>query len=271
MDKITLYIVILIVLTLGGIICNKVGVENFIVNNSNPKFVMENFDVYLINLERNADRLEFFIEQYMKSDLRYKQFQRINAVDGSALSIKEHISDVAFKEIMQIEKTGYRTKHYQLTRGAIGCYLSHLKAYELIAAASDKEYGFIFEDDAIIDPALLGKLNKVIDSMDDNWDMLLLGCICIVCDTQDTYYDINRFFLLHGCIVKRSSATKLINLLKEKQISQQIDSELSDLVAQGHIKVYCLKNKLSNQYNFETDIQTPLKVMPGINPYTTLI
>jgi GR25 family glycosyltransferase involved in LPS biosynthesis len=270
MDKITLYIVILVLFVLGGMIFNKIGVENFIQGPNSGTFTMENFDVYLINLERNAERLEFFIEQYMKSDLRYKQFQRINAVDGSALNIKEHISDVAFKEIMQIEKTGYRTKHYQLTRGAIGCYLSHLKAYELIASG-DKEYGFIFEDDAVIDPTLLGKLNKVIKTMDDTWDMLILGCICIVCDTKDTYYDINRFFLLHGCVVKKSAAIKLVNMLKEKKITQQIDSEISDLISQGHLKVYCLKDKLSQQFGFETDIQTPLKVIPGINPYTSLI
>ena len=234
------------------------------------QFKLENFSVYMINLDRNTERLEYFIEQYMMSDLRYKQFQRISAVDGTSINVKDAVSPMAFDEITQIEKTGYRTKHYQLTRGAIGCYLSHVKAYELIAAG-DAQYGFIFEDDASIDPMLLTKLNKVVDGIDNSWDMLYLGCQCIICEKHASYYNLEKFFLTHGYIVKKEAAGKLAGMLNAKKISQQIDSEISDLISQGHFKVYCLRNSLSTQKGFETDIQTPLKVMPGVNPYTTLI
>lgn len=270
MDSISTFLCILILVVLGGMFfsVNKDNLELF--SSSSQRFTMRNFDVYLINLNRNSDRLEFFIEQYIMSDLRYKQFQRITAVDGSSLEIKEYISDSAFKEITQIEKSGFRTKHYQLTRGAIGCYLSHMKAFELIANG-DSEYGFIFEDDAIVDKTLLAKLNLVVPTMDDSWDILLIGCHCIVCDKYETYLDINKFFLMHSYIIKKQSAINILALLNSIKISQQIDSELSDLAAKGYLKIYCLKKNLSKQGGFETDIQMPLKVMPGINPYTTLI
>ena len=275
MDQTTTFMSFLLLFTIAALflsVNNSKPFEMFtdIMSNSNPKFTFDNISVYMINLDRNTDRLESFIEQYMMSDLRYKQFQRISAVDGTSLNVKEEVSPGAFDEITQIEKTGYRTKHYQLTRGAIGCYLSHVKAYDFISAG-DADYGFIFEDDANIDPMLLAKLNKIVGTMDDTWDMLLLGCHCIICEKRDTYYDLEKFFLMHGYIVKKEAAQKLSTMLKAKKISQQVDSEISDMITQGHFKVYCLKNSLSTQKGFETNIQTPLKVMPGVNPYTTLI
>jgi hypothetical protein len=56
------------------------------------------------------------------------------------------------------ERTGYRTKHYQLTRGSVGCYMSHLQLYQHIIK-TDAQFAFIFEDDAVIrQPGLLAAL-----------------------------------------------------------------------------------------------------------------
>lgn len=244
--------------------------ELFQQEKSGTTFTFENTDIYMINLDRNAERLESFIEQYLVSDLRHKQFQRIPAVDGSSLNIKDEVTPNAYSEINEIEKTGYRTKHYQLTRGAVGCYLSHVKAYKLIAEG-DSDYAIIFEDDTSIEPRLFHKLNQVVKTMDDSWDMLMLGCHCIVCEKYDTYSDLTKFFFTHGYVVKKSSATKLLALLTEKKISQQIDSEMSDMVTRGNLKIYCLKKQLAKQKGMGSDIQMPLKVMPGVNPYTTLV
>jgi GR25 family glycosyltransferase involved in LPS biosynthesis len=208
------------------------------------------------------------MEQYGKSDLRSHEFTRIDAVDGKKLDLGSvNITKKAFDEITQIEKTGFRTKHYQLTRGAIGCYLSHMIAFDHIANG-DKEYGLIFEDDVVIDKNIIQRLNLAIEDIPNNWDMLFLGCICIVCDKYDIYYDTHRFFLAHCYVVKKSGAIKLKALLDKKKISQQIDSELSDLSTQGKLRIYCLREALSKQSgSFQTTIQTPLKVMPGIDPY----
>ena len=275
-QQIVSYTVFILIILIIGIFATKS--DNAFKANSllelfaSPKQIInfDNTDIYMINLDRNADRLESFIEQYMMCDLRYKQFQRIPAVDGSSLDIKQYISNFAYKEIMQIEKTGYRTKHYQLTRGAIGCYLSHIKVYELIAAG-ESDYGIVFEDDVMIDKNVLSKLNKVLPTMDDDWDMLLLGCHCIVCDKFESYYKLEKFFLLHGFVMKKSAAIKILEILRNKKITQQIDSELSDMITQGHVNVYCLKSQLAKQQDFDTNIQTPLKVMPGVNPYTVLV
>ena len=251
------------------------GIQNKIENFKNScikqGLSLDAIDVYLINLDRNKERLEFFIEQYMMSDLRTKQFNRLTAVDGKKIDIKEYISPRAFTEIKGIEKTGYRTKHYQLTRGAIGCYLSHLMAYEIIAKAQN-EFGLIFEDDVKIDNAFFTKLNKILPTIPNDWDILLLGCHCISCDRRlKGYYDTQRFFWLHSYIVKKESAGKMVTYLKNKMIEQQIDSELSEMVTEGIVRIYCLKEAICKQTgSFSTDIQMPLKVISGINPYTTV-
>lgn len=270
MDRIMLYLVCLIVFAMVALWMASTKSYELFDQQGAPQLTFDNTDVYMINLDRNAERLESFIEQYMQSELRYKQFQRIPAVDGSTLNIKEYVTPFAYKEITEIEKTGYRTKHYQLTRGAIGCYLSHVKAYNLISKA-DADYAIIFEDDAWVDPAIMSKLNKVLGSMDNSWDILVLGCHCIVCEKHDTYSDIQKFFLLHGYVIKKSSAEKLGATLQDIKISQQIDSEMSDMATQGQLRIYCLKTQLAKQKALGTDIQMPLKVMPGVNPYTTLI
>ena len=61
------------------------------------------------------------------------------------------------------ERTGYRTKHYQLTRGSVGCYMSHLQLYQHIIK-TDAQFAFIFEDDAVIrQPGLLAALIEALN------------------------------------------------------------------------------------------------------------
>lgn len=268
---ITITVWVMVLYNSKVLVCSK---ETFIQDSSatlvdwSKPFKASDLDVYLINLDRNKDRLESFVNQYVNCDLRNKQFQRFNAVDGQKIAnIEDKITEKAYEEIMEVEKSGYRTKHYQLTRGAIGCYMSHMAVYDLISK-SDAPYGLIFEDDVVIDKYILKKLNSVIVNIPNDWDILLLSCHCIVCDKMDMYYDTGKFFWLHCYIVRKSSVDKIRKYLSSTKIGKQIDSELSDMISKGKLKVYCLKDSLCKQGNtFQTTIQTPLKVVPGINPW----
>ena len=233
-----------------------------------PPLKYSDFDVYLINLDRNKDRLDAFIDQYTNCDLRRKQVKRFAAIDGQKVeNLEEKVTSKAYAEITEVEKTGYRTKHYQLTRGGVGCYLSHMAVYELIRDG-ESHFGLIFEDDVIIDKYIFKRLNDVIINVPNDWDMLLLSCHCIVCEKMDMYYDTGKFFWLHCYLVRKTSVEKIMKYLKSNKIGKQIDSELSDMIGLGILKVYCLKESLCKQGSvFQTTIQTPLKVVPGINPW----
>lgn len=229
--------------------------------------IINELDVYLINMDKNKDRLDNFIDQYLLSDLNIKAFKRFSAIDGNLLDLTEYVTQQAAFEMKESAEQGFRTKHYQLTRGAVGCYLSHLYLYKLIKD-SNKPYALVFEDDVIIDKNILAKMNKAIIKVPNNWDILLLGCFCIVCNKFREYYDTERFFLMHAYIIKKEAAALIYSHLDNQPIKQQIDSELSDMVAQGKLKIFCLRESYAKQgEKFQTTIQMPLKVLPGVNPY----
>ena len=236
----------------------------------NPGLIqLKDLAVYVINLDRNKDRLDNFIEQYIVSDLKQVQFNRMRAIDGKKIRIEDYVSQTALREILDAETSGYRTKHYQLSRGGVGCYLSHQGLYKKIAD-QNKPYALIFEDDVDIDPMILEKTNTAMASIPEDWDIVLLSCFCIKCDKHSVYSDVERFFLLHAYLIKKEAAIKLTNYMQHKLIEQQVDWELSDLIQKHNMKIYCLRDSMARQKGFTTNIQMPLKIVPGINPYATL-
>jgi GR25 family glycosyltransferase involved in LPS biosynthesis len=231
---------------------------------------VDKFAVYLINLERKPDRLARFQRAYAQTDLsKLKPFTRIDAVDGKKIDIRHHVSSQAWKEIQDIEWFGYRIRHNQLTVGAVGCYLSHLKVYEALRR-STYDYAIIFEDDVrFVTPNLYQQIAYNIELLPNTWDIMLLGCVCLVCNNHQKYQDMKHFFLMHAYVIKRSSAEKLLAELEYMPIRQQIDSELSTMVFANKLKVFCLNKHLvvQDSANNTTTIQVPLKVIEGVNPY----
>lgn len=245
---------------------NKENIDLF----HDGKVTPESFDVYLINLGKNIDRLNSFIEQYKKSDLNFKNMYRFEAVDGRTINIKDYVSNRAYNEIMSAERTGYRTKHYQLTPGGVGCYLSHQNLIKIISE-SNKEFGIVFEDDCIINPHIYEKLSDVLLEIPSDWDILLLGCQCIKCIKYQKYLDIDRFFQTHGYVINKDSAKKIYDYLSKMQIEAQIDTVLSSMAADKMIKIYCLNNELVQQDNtFATTIQLPINYKSGEDPYEVI-
>lgn len=251
-------------------VCTTVmKVESFV--NRRVSLNADNMGIYLINMNRNPERLERFKNQYNSSDLASIPFKRIEGVDGKKLVLENHISKRAMDGILKAEKYGFRTHHYELTRGAVGCYLSHLAAYKAIAANKDKDYGLIFEDDArFVTPVILNDLNQEIATLPDDWEILLLGCVCFVCGKYTAYYEVNRFFLLHAYVIRRETAARLVKLLESEPIEQQIDARFSDMTERNELKIYCLRNKLAIQWNMGTTIQLPVKENPGVDPFERL-
>jgi glycosyl transferase family 25 len=80
--------------------------------------------LYVINLEKRPDRLRQFATRNRKV-----RWQRIDAVDGR-----------------NVDLGGVRTK---LTKGEVGCFLSHIKALDVIARGQD-DFAIVLEDDASI-------------------------------------------------------------------------------------------------------------------------
>lgn len=213
--------------------------------------------IYLINLDRRPDRLGRFMNSLDNSDMKDMKVLRMNAVDGSEIDISRvPLSETAKGELKQIETTGFRSKHYQLTRGAIGCYLSHVKVWKDIVEKGHKN-GLIFEDDVTLPENMHERMINSMKGVPDDWDVLLFGFHCKECKNMKNYRKVDRFILLHCYAISYSGIVKMLKTNSLFPITQQIDSYMSEL-SPDILNIYTVKNPIINQNGSRTDIQMPI-------------
>ncbi len=139
---------------------------------------------YVINLADNTARMENSKAQF---DAQNIPFSRIDATNGWQLSDAE-IARV-------YDATANKTKgRFPLVPAEIGCYLSHISAWEAIANGPD-EGGFIFEDDFHAEPFLADSLTLLSDDA-QGWDMVKLFTFDAEAKTHSTRKLSNSFTLV---------------------------------------------------------------------------
>jgi glycosyl transferase family 25 len=118
--------------------------------------------VRVISLERSTDRRERVQRELKNFSL---EWAFLNAVDGFALKALPKSYDQAKVR---------RLQGYELTPGEIGCYLSHMKAWEQ-CVEQDKTM-LVLEDDFVIN----GDLSHVFESltqMEQRWSLVRLAAL----------------------------------------------------------------------------------------------
>lgn len=95
---------------------------------------------FLVNLDRNAERLAWMQEQLVKSGLEYERFP---AVYGKALTVEER------RRVYSPVRAWLACGHI-LEPGEIGCALSHMGVYRKMVD-EDIPYALILEDDCTFD------------------------------------------------------------------------------------------------------------------------
>ena len=222
---------------------------------------------FLINLPHRKDRLENFKQTYSQANIHIPLHIH-TAVNGKNLKLEDiQITRLAKKEINDAQTLGYRTKHYQLTMGGIGCYLSHVGLWNFIYNKGI-DYALIFEDDANIPPNFIENLNISIKNMnkaDPDWDILFLDALCRDCiPYQDNIVKINKFYLMHAYIIRRKAIKKMFDYKMLFPINQQIDWCIGS--HSNILKLYTVTNGFVKQGDFSTDIQIGIKKHKNINP-----
>lgn len=231
-------------------------------NQTNHNVDLHRTLVQVINLDRRRDRLKSFTTNYDQSDISHVELSRIPATDGSRIDTSDlPLSDDVKAEVDRASGIdGYRTMHHQLTPGAVGCYMSQIKAWERLAA-SNHEYSLIFEDDAIV-PASLGKqITDFSSVVPGDWDILLFGHLCKRTSTlypSKGFRKVRRFYLLHCYVISKKGAEKILAAPTLFPMSMQIDWYLSQLCETGYINVYATPNPVCMQTGKDTDIQVKL-------------
>ena len=117
---------------------------------------------YVINLAENTVRMDNSARQFTAQGI---PFERIDAVSGWALSE----SEISLAYDAAVNRR--RGKH-PLLRPEIGCYRSHVTAWQRVAEG-ESAGGFIFEDDFLATEDLADVLRRLCEDERD-WDMVKL-------------------------------------------------------------------------------------------------
>jgi glycosyl transferase, family 25 len=130
--------------------------------NSRPGAGIAEFilQAYIINLDRATDRWKFVSGCFDQTGIPYT---RVSGIVGRELTLPHP----------QYSSLGFKLRHGHKTNfGAIGCYLSHLKALQLFLD-SNHRYAIIAEDDA----SPVSNLTEILESAiqhQSTWDILRL-------------------------------------------------------------------------------------------------
>jgi GR25 family glycosyltransferase involved in LPS biosynthesis len=227
----------------------------------------KDFDCYIINLKKNIDRLEDITTIYNSSDLSPPQFIRIEAVNGREIDIRPYVSDRVYNGILEIDKTGARLHHSQITRGAVGCYLSHLEIYKRFDA-SNKPYALIIEDDASFNKDIYNEgIRNIMQNIPSDWDIILLGKIDRDVVDHKTYLEMREFWGTHGYLINKSGVQKMLKY-GNIPIDDQIDAVMGRLAREGFLKIYApmIQYIPTNTKYAISDVQIDLTEKPGIDP-----
>jgi GR25 family glycosyltransferase involved in LPS biosynthesis len=209
------------------------------------KISRNDYDCYLINLEKNEDRLVTFTTYYNNSDLKDIPFIKIKAIYGKDINYASFISPDA---------------ELNMTPGMVGCFLSHLEIYKKMAN-SDKNYALIFEDDArMIRNIQSSSIDIIPTIIPSDWDIVLLGYDIsnpVHHKTIDfnNYKKMHGFFGTHAYLITKEGAAKFLKLVK-KPFTNQIDYIMGDMCKNEVLNVYGLNSPVAWQQARFTDVQT---------------
>lgn len=219
---------------------------------------LEDFKIYVINLDRREDRLEAFLDRF--EPLGLGEIERFAAVDGTAEDVPK-----------EWEARG---------AGAWGCFLSHWRLIER-AYAEGLERILIFEDDAepLYPPEEFAEaLKATLAELPSDWEQFYLGCEHLhgtiepptrISEHLVIPYNANR---THAYALTRSGMRKALDLFADHENwhpGWHVDWAYGSLHETKQIRVYAAYPPLFGQAAGVSDIdprvRTPLKHW---KPYT---
>ena len=220
-----------------------------------PELSRSDYECYVINLERNAERLGHISKEYKETDLSSEPFTRVEAVDGESIDVRPHVTDRVLKGIQLLDSSGKRTNHGQLTRGMIGCYLSHLKVYEVFQKSS-RPYALVLEDDATLPKDIHERVIQTVqDDIPDDWDIILLGRWAREESREKTHVKVHRFWGTQGYLINKKGLSKM-QTYGNTPIDDQIDGVMGRLSRENVLNVYApIENFIKVNTAMPSDVQ----------------
>jgi len=227
---------------------------------------------FIINLDKNPERLNHTLNECVKSGLsNHITVERFPAINGKTVDLEDWITPDAMNEIHNVEKMKYRTHHYQLTRGGVGCFLSHYQLAKNLIEDPLYDYYLILEDDITIEPHIYDYITQSIHEAPTDWDILLFSWIRLRPSKNPIenpfFKKLDSFWGMQCYVINTKGATQLVEEVETTKIDGQIDSYLSRMAQQKKLEIYAFKTKLAYSDSATTDIQIPIISNKNIDPF----
>lgn len=210
----------------------------------------------VVSLARRPDRWQGAQRTLARHGI--EQPIKANAVDGRALdtyTVARLLDDPTSVDRPLVE-------YLQLTRPAVGCYLSHLAIWRAFIA-SGEPHVLVLEDDAVPTAAFAPDRNRALmASLPADADLVLLGCTImdgLAEPTPDPAF--SRVYYYNGTyayLLTRKGAHALLPHLLP--LRTHIDNQISlTMVAHANLKVYCCEPRLfGHDFEVYSDVYVPV-------------
>ena len=214
---------------------------------------------FVINLDKYREKYERTIQNLSSFYLKPERFNAVYIEDANSPEIKK----ITYPSVQYTIERGRNVDNNIGTKGAIGCYLSHIKLWSMLLESKEDMF-LIFEDDVNINDYSIEQLNQSLQEVNQyDWDFIFLGYDkpYLMNDIKiENVYKINSLtYGLHSYLINRKGAIKLLKY--SLPIVDQVDSYISYMASRGDINAYRTKEKYFIQNNIEgTSIQTDFSI-----------
>jgi len=192
------------------------------------------------------------------------QIQRFPAIVGADVDLTVWLDEPTILELNVIDERKYRTRHYQLTRGAVGCFISHFQLYKRVDNMS-----LILEDDSALSPNITTEISYILANPPRDWDIILLGYSAMIqYNDAFPYIKVKSFWGMQGYLINKKGADKIIAAVDK--IDAQIDSYLSWMATHNLINIYAVRQPIItlSQHWLVSNIQCQLIQINQTDAYT---
>ena len=226
------------------------------------------FKAFVINLDKDRIKQQNFVKSYHNSDMNHIPLKRFPAVNGKNVITDKWLTSSSTAELKSVLNRGFRTHHYQLTPGAIGCFISHYNlAKQLLHDKSTESY-LIFEDDISINPYAHRKIKKLLHYAPRDWDIITFHTHRILSNPVNKHFTkIDGFWGTTMYLIHKRGAKKFVDYVDKHLIDGQVDAYLSKMGQQGLINIYSSKSHLCTNVAQDTNIELKIIPSPGQNPF----
>jgi GR25 family glycosyltransferase involved in LPS biosynthesis len=138
-------------------------------------------NVFYINLDRRPERRQHMESQLSRAGITKDKIERITAVDGATLDLhssqlKSLFSSQVLKEAQEESNASFAPGS-KMTRGGLGCALSHRDAYQRLLERNRNNgtSALVLEDDVRLSDHFVTKTQSLIASAPPDYDILYLG------------------------------------------------------------------------------------------------